>query len=202
MGWTRLRALLRSMRVFRRPLFWLIVFHVIIIVAYVSLESAHWIDALWWVTHPSAIPQTAQAATKIFSIFVFVGVFVFQIWFAERLLVILFSSEGKFLWGHINAVKASELREHYIVCGYGQAGQTLVGQMVKDGQPLAVIESDPQTCAELVQGGICVIQGNAREKDILLQAGIKRAKALCIVIDNEADNLFVIISARALNPKV
>ncbi len=190
------------MRVLRWPSFWLVAIHVVTATFYTSVEKATWVDGFWWVTHATAIPATAQPGTKVYSIFVFAIVFALQIWFAERFLVLLFSGEGKFLWRHINDVKASEMSDHYIVCGYGQVGRTLTDHLVKDGQPLVVIESDPQGYAELVQANIPSIQGNARQKDILIRAGIERAKAMCIVIDNEADNLFVIITARSLNPKI
>jgi voltage-gated potassium channel len=47
-----------------------------------------------------------------------------------------------------------------------------------------------------------VIQGDAKRHDVLQQAGIERAMGICVVIDSDADNLYIIVTARSLNPKI
>jgi voltage-gated potassium channel len=54
----------------------------------------------------------------------------------------------------------------------------------------------------LLTDKIPVIQGDAKRHDVLLQAGLDRARGICIVIDNDADNLYITVTARSLNPKI
>lgn len=92
------------------------------------------------------------------------------------------------------------IRDHFIVCGYGQVGRTVVDQLRKAQIPLVLIESDDGLYKEVIKEGILVIRGDAKRKGILTEAGIERAKGICVLIDNDADNLYITITARSLNP--
>src|SRR3984957_793758 len=78
------------------PLLGLTGFLMICVAGYIWLEGAGWVNALYWTIHPYALPhQRIRDATKIYSIAVYVGVFSFQVWIAERVLVSLFHPEGR-----------------------------------------------------------------------------------------------------------
>jgi voltage-gated potassium channel Kch len=68
--------------------------------------------------------------------------------------------------------------------------------------PFVLIETNEGLCREHLKDGVMVIQGDAKRHDVLQSAGIDRARGICIVIDNDADNLYITVTARALNPNV
>ncbi|MGA3087135.1 MAG: NAD(P)-binding protein [Terriglobales bacterium] len=173
------------------------------IAVYMSLERLPAIDALFWIFHPHAIDyRSVHAATKLFSILVFVGVFAFQVWIAERVLVTIFNRQGLEAWkAMVNDANIAKVKDHFIICGYGQVGRTVVDQLTRLEIPFVLIETNEGLCRELLNDGVPIIQGDAKRHDVLLQAGIQRARGICIVIDSDADNLYITVTARSLNAK-
>lgn len=173
-------------------------------VVYMRLEGIRLLDGLFWIIHPHSIEYRAvHTSTKIFSLLVYAGVFAFQIWIAERVLLTIFSRQGVEAWkSMVNEVNVDRLSDHFIICGYGQVGRTVVDQLQRQEIPFVLIETNEGLYRELLNDGIPVIQGDAKRHDVLLQAGIHRARGICIVIDNDADNLYITVTARALNPRI
>jgi voltage-gated potassium channel len=186
------------------PLLVLAGFLGICVAVYMRLEGLRPLDALFWVIHTHSIDYKAvHKSTKIFALFVYAGVFAFQIWIAERILLTIFSHQGMEAWkSMINQINIDRLRDHFIICGYGQVGRTVVDQLQRMEIPFVLIETNEGLYRELLSDGTPVIQGDAKRHDILLQAGLERARGICIVIDNDADNLYITVTARSLNPKV
>src|ERR1700730_3618117 len=178
-------------------------FSLMCVLVYRHLEGLRWQDALFWMIQPHAIDYLkVRNATKFFSLFVFVGVFAFQIWVAERILVTIFNRQGVEAWRTmINDVNIDKIRDHFIICGYGQVGRTVVDQLTRLEIPFVLIETNEGICRELLKDRILVIQGDSKRHDVLEAAGIERARGVCIVIDNDADNLYITVTAKALNPK-
>lgn len=181
-----------------------VVFHVLVLAVYMGVEGITWDDALFWITHAHAIhPEHVHTSTKIFATFVFTGVFFFQVWFAERILSVIFAPEGLEAWVMIkNQVNVAKIRDHFIVCGYGQVGRTVTDQLRKAAIPFVLIESNEGLYKEVVTAGMLAIRGDAKRSVVLMEAGIERAKGICVLIDNDADNLYITITARSLNPNV
>src|SRR5260370_8807397 len=173
------------------------------VLVYRHLEGLRWQDALFWMIQPHAIDYLkVRNATKFFSLFVFVGVFAFQIWVAERVLITIFNRQSVEAWRTmINDVNIDKLRDHFIICGYGQVGRTVVDQLTRLEIPFVLIETNEGICRELLKDRILVIQGASNRHDVLEAAGIDRALAICIVLDSDADNLYVTVTAKALNLK-
>jgi voltage-gated potassium channel len=178
-------------------------FSLMCVLVYRHLEGLRWQDALFWMIQPHAIDYLkVRNATKFFSLFVFVGVFAFQIWVAERVLITIFNRQSMEAWRTmVNDVNIDKLRDHFIICGYGQVGRTVVDQLTRLQIPFVLIETNEGLCRELLKDRILVIQGDSKRHDVLEAAGIGRARGVCIVIDNDADNLYITVTAKALNPK-
>jgi len=94
------------------------------------------------------------------------------------------------------------MRDHYIVCGFGRMGQQIAKDLGREGVPFVVVERNPEQLPKLVQWNIPFIEGNASDDKILKAAGIERAKGLITVLPTDEDNVFITLSARALNPKL
>ena len=100
------------------------------------------------------------------------------------------------------AKEISELRNHIIVCGFGRLARFVIPDLLERGRKIVVIESNPESIELIENQGILFIEGNAYEDDTLKAAGIEHAQALVAVLPKDADNVFVTLSARSLNPKV
>jgi voltage-gated potassium channel len=93
-----------------------------------------------------------------------------------------------------------ELREHFVVCGYGRVGSTVARELVHDGEPFVVIDVNPESLKRARDDGCLVVEGDATDDATLRAGGIVHAKGLVATIDSDAQNVYVILSARALNP--
>jgi len=186
------------------PLLVLAAFLGMCVLVYRRLEGLSALDALFWIIHTHSIDYKAvHKSTKIFALFVYVGVFAFQIWIAERVLLTFFSRQGVEAWkSMVNEVNIERLRDHFIICGYGQVGRTVVDQLQRTEIPFVLIETNEGLYRELLNDGTPVIQGDAKRHDVLLKAGLEHARGICIVIDNDADNLYITVTARSLNSKI
>jgi voltage-gated potassium channel len=91
---------------------------------------------------------------------------------------------------------------HVIVCGYGRMGQTVCSQLIERNVPLVVVEKESALCEKLDESGILHIVGDATDDSLLMEAGVQRAKALATVLPNDAENLFITLTARTLNSKL
>jgi voltage-gated potassium channel len=95
-----------------------------------------------------------------------------------------------------------KLSGHYILCGYGRVGLTVARELVHAGLKVVVIDILPESLARARREGFLEVEGDATEETTLLAAGIERARGLITTIDSDAHNVYVILSARAINPKL
>ena len=96
----------------------------------------------------------------------------------------------------------SKLHDHFIVCGYGRMGQQIVKDLQREGADHVVIERNPEQLPKLIAQDIPFVEGNASDDKILIAAGVKNAKGLITVAPTDEENVFITLSARALNPKL
>ena len=93
-----------------------------------------------------------------------------------------------------------KLSGHYILCGYGRVGLTVARELVHSGLKVVVIDILPESLARARREGFLEVEGDATEEATLRAAGIERARGLITTIDSDAHNVYVILSARAINP--
>jgi voltage-gated potassium channel len=91
------------------------------------------------------------------------------------------------------------LEGHYIVCGYGRVGSTVARELEHDGQRPVVIDVLPESLERARNDGHLTVAGDATSDATLSAAGIERARGLITAIDSDANNVYVALSARALN---
>lgn len=96
--------------------------------------------------------------------------------------------------------KISELKSHYIICGYGRVGAAAAEHFQKTGIDFVAIEANPEHCRIINEKGCFYIEGDSTRESLLLEAGIKSAKGLLALLSSDPDNLFIVLSARELNP--
>ena len=98
--------------------------------------------------------------------------------------------------------KINELKDHYILCGFGRVGLHAALELKREGIEFVVIDTDPAAIARCDSLGYLHVEGNASEDDILKEAGISAAKGLVAAIDSDAENVYVTLSAKALKEKL
>lgn len=94
--------------------------------------------------------------------------------------------------------KIKELKNHYIVCGYGRMGKIICRELRAKNIKFVAIEKKLDIFVE--KEDLLIFEGDATKDEILKEAGIERAKGLISVLPTDAENLFVVLSARELNP--
>ena len=92
------------------------------------------------------------------------------------------------------------LRDHYIVCGYGRVGSTVARELEHSGERLVVIDINPASLERAAHDGHLVVEGDATDDATLRTAGVGSARGLVTSIDTDANNVYVTLSARAINP--
>jgi len=96
----------------------------------------------------------------------------------------------------------NQLRDHFIICGYGRIGTQIVAEFEEHKVPYAVIDQTEEAVGRLRAEGRLHIEGDASSEDLLRQAGIERARGLICAVDSDERAVYIVLSARALNPNL
>ena len=98
--------------------------------------------------------------------------------------------------------KINRMKNHFIVCGYGRIGRVLCRNLEGNPIDLVVVDNDPENVSIMDQDNVLYVSGDATDEDNLTKAGIERAKGLVAALGSDADNVFLVLTARQLNPKL
>jgi voltage-gated potassium channel len=94
------------------------------------------------------------------------------------------------------------LRDHFIICGYGRMGSFVCSQLKEQGINFVVIEALREIQDSLVHAGHLLVPGDATKEETLIAAGINNARGLVALLDSDAGNVYVVLTARRLNPRL
>lgn len=98
--------------------------------------------------------------------------------------------------------KVEIFEDHYIICGFGRMGKVVTQQLEAQGVPFVVVESEKENAPDLADFVYPVIIGNAGDEEVLKQAGIEKAKGLISVVSSDAENVFIVLTARRMNKDI
>lgn len=96
----------------------------------------------------------------------------------------------------------NKLKGHYIICGYGRIGRVLARFLTARYIDVVVIERSQNRVAKMDEDGILYLIGEATDESILERAGIQRAKGIVTAVATDADNVFLVLIAKQLNPRL
>jgi voltage-gated potassium channel len=96
----------------------------------------------------------------------------------------------------------NQLHDHFIVCGFGRVGRNASYEFQRASVPFLVLDRDEQRVAKASNAGMLAVVADATHDDSLREAGVLRAKGLIAALPSDAENLFIILSAKTLNPKL
>jgi len=103
-------------------------------------------------------------------------------------------------YGHSR--KMSKLRDHFIICGAGRVGSHLIRSLRSFEGTFLVIESDQARAEALMDAGVAVLLRDATLEESLIEAGVEHARGLASCLPDDADNVYVVLTARDLNPGI
>ncbi len=135
-------------------------------------------------------------------ILIFSGVTLF-LYLAGMIMQFIIEGEMRSILGRKKLdKKIGKMTNHYIICGYGRIGRILCRQIKTKSPDIVVIDKDKDLIPMLEKDKIHYIHGDTNDESMLLKAGIKKAGYLIAVLERDADNVFLVLTARQLNPKI
>lgn len=140
---------------------------------------------------------------QIFTIFlIFVGV-GFILYVAGAVVQFMVEGRLRILLGRKRLEnKIKHLKNHYIVCGYGRIGQVLCEKLREQPIDIVIIENNPDLINIMDNDDVLYIAGSATDESNLQSAGIKKAKVLIAALATDTDNVFLVLTARQMNPEI
>lgn len=138
---------------------------------------------------------------QIYTIFlIFIGV-AFFLFVAGSVVQFMVEGRIRIILGRRSLdKKIDRLKNHYIVCGYGRIGRVLCNQLKRKPMDLVVIDKNRELIPIFDDDKVLYVSGDASDEAILHKAGILRAKGLIAVLATDTENVFLVLTARQLNP--
>ena len=138
---------------------------------------------------------------RIFTIFLIVAGVGYFMYVVGLLVQFLVEDRIRVILGRRKLDKQiAKLKEHYIICGYGRIGRVLARYLTERYLNVVIIEKNESRQAAMDEDGVLYLMGEATDENLLLRAGIKDAKGLITAVGTDADNVFLTLIAKQLNP--
>ncbi|MFD0836899.1 potassium channel family protein [Mariniflexile aquimaris] len=178
------------------------------VIGYKTISNYSWVDAAYMtvitmttVGFGEVMPLDNQS--KIFTIFLILAS-VLIMGYALSIITEYILSKNHFEELKYKRMQKNidRLKNHVVVCGYGRNGKQAVRKLLAYNKSFVVIEKNKELEERLQQDNVPYVIGNANEDEILLQAGVERASNFISALPNDADNLFVVLSARQINRNI
>ena len=107
---------------------------------------------------------------------------------------------GQFLGRRRMEREISKLEDHYIICGAGRVGRTVAREFRARDVPFVIVEVDAAHAQWAIDEGILVVIGSGHSEEVLEKARIQRARGLVAAVTSDAENLYIVLTARGLRP--
>ena len=175
---------------------------------YMTIEKWNFLDALYMTVITITTVGFREVATvseagRIFTIFIIfsgMGIIAYILGLAAQAMVDF--QVGAILGRRKLGRTLRSIKHHYVICGFGRIGKIITRELKENNIPIVVIDNNQETVQALEDEGIPYIVDDATTEDVLIEVGVERAKGLVSVVASDADNLFITMSARGLNPSL
>ncbi|MBU2950171.1 potassium channel protein [Tamlana agarivorans] len=191
-----------------KALFLLLIILLIGVLGFRYISDYAWIDALYMtvitmttVGFSEVVPLDAES--KIFTIFlIFASVVIVGYALSIITEYILSKNDVEELKQKRMQKMIESLKDHIVICGYGRNGKQAARKLTAYNKQFVVVEKNKELEERLQMDGVPYVIGNANEDEVLNAAGVHRAACFISALPNDADNLFVVLSARQLNSSI
>ncbi|WP_425077586.1 potassium channel family protein [Psychroserpens sp. S379A] len=178
------------------------------VIGFKVMSDYSWVDALYMTvititTVGFGEVQPLDDNTKIFTIFLILAS-VIILGYAITVITeyILSKNDLEELKQKEMQKKIDSFKNHIIICGYGRNGKQAARKLNAYNKPFVIIEKNKEIIEKYQEENLPFVFGNANEDETLIEAGVERASTLISALPNDADNLFVVLSARQINRKM
>lgn len=140
---------------------------------------------------------------RIFTIFLIIGGGGLAAFVISATFDFITSGQWQEYWQQrrrLNVIKT--LSQHVIVCGFGRVGRHVSDELKAEGIPFVVVDPDPDRVQHAENRGYLTLKGNAAREDILTLAGIHKARGMVVAVNSDAENVFIVLTARSLNESI
>lgn len=142
-------------------------------------------------------------AGRIFNSFLIVfGVTTIFIAIGAMTQTIIELEFGEAIGRRRNKRMIDKLKDHYIICGYGRVGRGAATELRHAGVPFVVVDISPERVERAMLAGMLAVAADSTHDETLRLVGVERARGLVAALATDADNLFVLLSAKGLNPGI
>lgn len=177
------------------------------IVGYMLIEHYSFLDALFTtVDMMSTVGITLHPLSdygRLFTIVIIIlGVGSLFYTFGTIMEFVIEGHLGREIGRRIMDRKIDALRNHCVICGFGRVGSRVAEEFATARKPFVVIDENEANVQNCIQKGYLALQGDAASDDVLREAGIQHAQALLAATDQDANNIFITLSARNLHPNL
>ncbi|APY07690.1 potassium channel protein [Winogradskyella sp. J14-2] len=197
------------LRLFRSKIYTALILLLILmfigIVGYRFISDYDWVDAIYMTvititTVGFAEVNPLDTQSKIFTVFLILASVVI-VGYAISIITEYILSRNNFedIKQRKMQKEIEAMSNHIIICGFGRNGKQASIKLQDYGKPFVIIERNKDIIERLQEDGLPYVFGNANEDETLIQAGIERASTLITALPSDADNLFVVLSARQIN---
>ncbi len=177
-------------------------------IGYMLIEGWSFIDALYMtiitittVGYNEVHPLSDSG--RIFSIFLIVGGVGGALY--SLTAIVAYVIEGGFgttIGRRQMKNRIAKLKDHFILCGYGQVGQEIAHVFTEERVAFVVIDKDKESIANAEKDGRLYLLADATTDDVLKEAGINQARGLVVAVGSDADSTYITLSARGLRPNL
>jgi len=194
-----------SVRRFVRAVVAFVAVLVIGTVGFHSLTDEGWITSLYRAVITTTLTgldkRPEEESAQIFTIFVlFSGVAIF-LYLAGVIVEAIARGVLTGIWAERRRRRMiEELRDHYIICGYGRVGRRVAQEFREAGVPYIVLDFNPEVLEIARERGDLYVEGSGTNDADLTAAGLPRARGLVAASDSDVDNLYIVVSARSVRP--
>jgi voltage-gated potassium channel len=136
------------------------------------------------------------------SFLLIVGVTTILVAIGAMTQTIIEAEFGEALGKRRNKRMIDKLQNHFIICGYGRVGRGAASELKKSGVPFVVVEIDDGRVEKAIADGMLAVAADSTRDETLRDVGVARAKGLVCALATDADNLFVLLSAKFANPGI
>lgn len=177
---------------------------------FLMLADTGFVDAVFWVVDPTSIElhfqehgtETAEKAAKSLSVLTRGLLVLTGAWIAESVLSAAF---GGLIGRELKTVQIKKeiekLDDHVVVCGYGMFGRTVANRLRERGAPVVVIEYNSDEYERTLNDDHIAINGDARQEDVLKEAGVERARSVIGAVDDSNVNIQTAVVVSQISPE-
>lgn len=197
-----------------RRVYWavllLLIVSVVGTVGFRVFEGYPWLDAVYM----TAITMSTvgfgtlgelSSAGKLFSVILIIvsaGTFVYAI---TTITTFVVEGEVQYFFKRFQVnQQIAKLEDHVIICGLGRNGREVANELKEQHVPFIIVEEDEAVLKEYLEShpGILVLQGDATHDEVLEKANIREAQGLISALSTDAENVFITLTAREMNPRI